>query len=227
MVNKPITICTDFLNPKELEYAISLLQNQGMNYSVSGGYEGYERAVILMGEYMEPERISEEIQTIKISSTEKLTHPSLLGSILGLGLERKKIGDIRINEKSAYIIVKKSIAQFIIQNLQKVGRSNVHAELYEGEIHTEDILTMEKRMTVSSMRLDVILSGMLNISRGKSGNLIQKGSIKVNYELTNSRNKMIEEGDMISIRKQGRFTLKKIIGESKKGKFIVLFEKIL
>ena len=82
-------------------------------------------------------------------------------------------------------------------------------------------------MTVSSMRLDVILSGMLNISRGKSGNLIQKVSIKVSYELTNSRNKMIEEGDMISIRKQGRFTLKKIIGESKKGKFIVLFEKIL
>lgn len=227
MVNKPITICTDFLNPKEREYAISLLQNQNMNYFISGGYEGYERAVILMGEYMDPERISEEIQTIKIRSTETLTHSSLLGSILGLGLERKKIGDIRINEKSAYIIVKKSIAQFIIQNLQKVGRSNVHAELYEGEIHTDDIKTIEKRITVSSMRLDAIISGMLNISRGNSGNLIQKGFVKVNYESTNSRNKMIEEGDMISIRKQGRFTLKKIIGESRKGKFIVLFEKIL
>lgn len=227
MVNKPITVCTDFLNPKEQEYAISLLQNQSMNYFVFGGYEGYERAVILMGEYLDPQRISEEIQTIKISSSDKMTHSSLLGSILGLGLERKKIGDIHINEKTAYVIVKKSISQFIIQNLQKVGRANVQAEIYEGEIQRDDIVTMEKRITVSSMRIDVILSGMLNISRGNSGNLIQKGFVKVNYELINSRNKTIEEGDMISIRKQGRFNLKKIIGESKKGKFIVLFEKIL
>lgn len=227
VLKKPISICTDFLNPKEQEYAISLLNNQNVNYSLYGGFEGCERAVLLIGKFLDIEKIREDVGIIKISSSQEMTHPSILGSLLGLGIERKKVGDVVIDQKDAYIVVKKSIANFILVNLEKVGKYRVEATLFEEEIPIMKYNTREKTVTVSSMRIDVILSSILHLSRGKANTLLQKEYVKVNYEIVKSKNKLLNEGDMISVRKEGRFYIKEILGKSKKDKYILKIEKLI
>lgn len=227
VLKKPISICTDFLNPKEQEYAISLLNNQNVNYSLYGGFEGCERAVLLIGKFLDIEKIREDVGIIKISSSQEMTHPSILGSLLGLGIERKKVGDVVIDQKDAYIVVKKSIANFILVNLEKVGKYRVEATLFEEEIPIMKDNTREKTVTVSSMRIDVILSSILHLSRGKANTLLQKEYVKVNYEIVKSKNKLLNEGDMISVRKEGRFYIKEILGKSKKDKYILKIEKLI
>ncbi len=227
VLKKPISICTDFLNPKEQEYAISLLNNQNVNYSLYGGFEGCERAVLLIGKFLDIEKIREDVGIIKISSSQEMTHPSILGSLLRLGIERKKVGDVVIDQKDAYIVVKKSIANFILVNLEKVGKYRVEATLFEEEIPIMKDNTREKTVTVSSMRIDVILSSILHLSRGKANTLLQKEYVKVNYEIVKSKNKLLNEGDMISVRKEGRFYIKEILGKSKKDKYILKIEKLI
>lgn len=198
-----------------------------MDYIKYGGYEGCERVVVLMGEYLESKDIREEVQIVKISCSQELTHSSILGSLLGLGLERKKIGDIIIDENTAYVVLKKTITNFIIQNLEKVGRNRVKLEVFEEEIPIKEDSTMDKKVTVSSMRIDVLLSSVLHISRGKANTLLQKEYVKVNHELIKSKNKILSKGDMISVRKHGRFYITEVLGKSRKDKFILLIKKIV
>ena len=198
-----------------------------MDYIKYGGYEGCERAVVLMGEYLESKDIREEVQIVKISCSQELTHSSILGSLLGLGLERKKIGDIIIDENTAYVVLKKTITNFIIHNLEKVGRNRVKLEVFEEEIPIKEDSTMDKKVTVSSMRIDVLLSSVLHISRGKANTLLQKEYVKVNHELIKSKNKILSKGDMISVRKHGRFYITEVLGKTRKDKFILLIKKIV
>lgn len=146
---------------------------------------------------------------------------------MGLGLERKKIGDIIIDENTAYVVLKKTITNFIIQNLEKVGRNRVKLEVFVEEIPIKEDSTMDKKVTVSSMRIDVLLSSVLHISRGKANTLLQKEYVKVNHELIKSKNKILSKGDMISVRKHGRFYITEVLGKSRKDKFILLIKKIV
>lgn len=198
-----------------------------MNYILYGGFEGSERAVLLIGEFLNREKIREDLAVIKITSSQEMTHPSILGSLLGLGVDRKKVGDIVIDQKDVYIVVKKSIANFILVNLEKVGKYRVEPALFEEEIPIMADDTRKKIVTASSMRIDVLLSSILHISRGKANILLQKEYVKVNYEIVKSKNKVLEEGDMISVRKEGRFYITEILGKSKKDKYILKIEKLI
>lgn len=226
-MNKSITICTDFLNPKELEYVISLLQNYEVNYAASGGYDKSERKIILMGPFLETDKILEEYIILKITAGKKLSHPSILGSILGLGIDRKKVGDIVIQEDANYVVLKRAIASFVLHNLTKVGNSRVKIEEYHGILEMSDEVYREFNLILSSLRLDVFLSGALKLSRGKAENIIKKDQVKVNYGVENSKNKLLEPGDLISVRKYGRFRFIEELGISKKEKKIVKVGKLL
>ncbi len=169
---------SDFLNPFEVENAKAILNsNDDLKYSVDGGYDESERKIVFIYPfYMEYEDIDETLRFIQIEGNFKfksISHKDYLGSLLSLGIKREKIGDIIIHENFCQVIVSFDICDFILMNLEKVSNNNVKLK----EISREDIIYSKPKykdvsFTVTSSRIDCIISGLYNISRQESSKLI-------------------------------------------------------
>lgn len=218
---------SDFFNPFEVENAIAILNSMDeLKYTVDGGYEESERKVVFIYPfYMEYEDIEEKLRFIQIEGNFKfksISHKDYLGSLLNLGIKREKVGDIIIHDNFCQVIVSNDICDFILMNLEKVARNSVKLK----EISREEIIYnppnfKEISFTVSSSRLDCIISGLYNISRQESSKLINAEKVQVNYEKITSCSKEIKSGSLISVRGKGRSKIINIGELTKKGKIRV------
>ena len=68
---------------------------------------------------------------------------------------------------------------------------------------------------------------MINNSRSKGLELIETGEVSVNYVVDKEKNSPLKEGDIVTIRKKGKFIFEKILGENKKGKIRVLIKRFI
>ncbi len=162
---------------------------------------------------------------IRITANEKLSHRNVLGSVLGLGVERKSVGDIIINENCCDVILQRDIFNFVLNNLKSVGREKVKVhEILISEIFVPEKEVKERTITVASMRLDAVISSSLGISREKSSELIESERVKVNYKMVTSVKKQIAENDLISVRGYGRISVAKVVGESRSGRIKLKIE---
>lgn len=213
---------TDFMNPYERRLARTILnQFTDIEYEELGGLDEAERKVILIyPDYFQYDNkeVPIDFLTIEVSLSNP-SHRDFLGGILSLGINRDKIGDILIHEGYAQVVVKKEISSFIFMNLDRIGKEKVKVDqiplekLKLGHIEYKNIWT-----TIASLRLDVVISSALNLSRKDSQALIQSKKVKVNWEPIDKVSRDIEEGDIVSVKGYGRFILNSIIGISKKGR---------
>ncbi|WP_195939853.1 YlmH family RNA-binding protein [Romboutsia sp. 1001713B170131_170501_G6] len=224
---------TEFLNPYEIKNAIAILNSYSdLKYSVDGGHKEAERSKIFIYPfYMEYEDIDDNLKFIQVEGNFKfksISHKDYLGSLMGLGIKREMIGDIIIHDSFCQIIVSSDICDFIIMNLQKVSTNSV--SVYE--ISREDIIEnslnyKDISFTVSSSRLDCIISGLYNISRQESLKYINAERVFVNYEKITSASKEIENNSLISVRGKGRAVISKIGDITKKGRIKVCAKLII
>lgn len=218
---------SDFLNPFEIENAKAILNsNDSLKYTIDGGYDESERKIVFIYPfYMEYEDINETLRFIQIEGNFKfksISHKDYLGSLLSLGIKREKIGDIIIHENFCQVIVTFDICDFILMNLEKVARNNVKLkEISRSEILYNPPNYKEVNFTVSSSRIDCIISGMYNISRQESAKLINNEKVQVNYEKITSCSKEIKSEALISVRGKGRAKITNIGDLTKKGKIKV------
>ena len=219
---------SDFLNPFEIKNAMDILNStDDLKYSVDGGYEESERKVVFIYPfYMNYDDIEDKLRFIQIEGNFKfksISHKDYLGSILNLGIKREKIGDIIIHDDYCQVIVSNDICDFILMNLEKVARNKVKLkEISRDEIKYIPSNSKEVHFTVSSSRLDCLISGLYNISRQESAKLINSEKVNVNYEKIISCSKEVKPGDLISVRGKGRSQIINIGDLTKKGKIKVL-----
>lgn len=156
-----------------------------------------------------------------------MSHRSVLGSVLGLGIKREMLGDIIVQNNLCDIIVSKNIAEYILNNLKFVSHEKVGVnEISLDEIIIPEDSSKEVKTTVSSLRLDNIISAGYGISREKSMALVKGEMVKLNHIVTRSAVKTVHEGDLISVRGKGRLEIREIDGTSKSGRIkIVLARK--
>lgn len=215
---------SDFLNPFEVESAKAILNaNDDLKYTVDGGYDESERKIVFIYPfYMDYEDINETLRFIQIEGNFKfksISHKDYLGSLLSLGIKREKIGDIIIRENFCQVIVTFDICDFILMNLEKVARNNVKLkEISRKEVVYNPPNYKEINFTVSSSRIDCIISGLYNISRQESAKLISNEKVQVNYEKITSCSKEIKSESLISVRGKGRSQINNIGSLTKKGK---------
>ncbi len=195
-----------------------------------GGTEDCERQQ--MGFSLEP--LTAEafpIKIVKIRRKSKkfgqadLSHRDYLGSILGLGIDRGKVGDILVAEDSAVCFVAEEISPYITAVLEQVSKTAVVAEETE---QAEDIpmrQTEERRLTVASLRLDAVMSEAFHLSRGKTQALIAAEKAQVNWSIATSTSHLLKEGDLVSLRGFGRFRIKSIGGKTKEDRIGLVIEK--
>lgn len=222
---------TEFLNPFEIKNAIAIINSDSdLKYRVDGGLEDAESSVIaIFPYYMEVEKEEMELAFLQIDGNFKfssVSHKDYLGSILSLGIKREKIGDILVHEDFCQIVVSKDIADYIIYNMDRVKNNRVELRYIERkDLQKVEHQFDEKVVSVSSLRLDNVIAGAYNISRQEATKAIQGEYVKVDYERISQTSKTVEEGSLISVRRQGRFILDEVGSISKKGKLRIKIKK--
>jgi len=216
---------TDFLDPRQRFIVNSVIgQNEDLVIHSEGIFGEAERERILIcPSYFEPQKEDFQITIFEIQYPSKfvqIKHPDVLGALLSIGMDRTKFGDIRIEDELIQFAVATEVADYIQTNLTSIGKAKVRleqADRPEKLIQTADIWN-DKNYTASSMRLDVILGTVLNMSRQKSQALIKAGKVKVNWTVRESTSFELQEGDIISARGFGRMKVMMIEGRTKKDK---------
>lgn len=234
-----IITCSDFLNLNELNILHTTPKDLfPIPYKTFGGYAYSERqmAAFLPDAflYMEESEIQNlypirivKITPVHVKFAEELGHRDYLGALLNLGIERSKLGDILVQEKSAYVFVNETLADFIVSELVKVRHTIVLPQIVESAEFIYEPKFEIVKGTVASVRLDSLLSLAYNSSRSKLTGLIEGARVYVNGKLITSNAYHIKDNDIISVRGMGRFQFRQIVSETKKGRYYVELYKYI
>lgn len=149
---------------------------------------------------------------------QNLNHRDYLGSILGLGIGREKIGDIIVQDDIAVCFVEEIMADYIVFNLEKISKTYVFVEIIDEIPEIMEKKTKTEYITVSSLRLDVILAKTFSLSRSSVQELQKKEKVSVDWHIATNNSLQIKEGMTISARGFGRFKIGEIGGINKKNK---------
>lgn len=223
--DRGVPAATDFLSPQQRMLALDLLRLAGVpetDYLLTGGYEGAERTLLLfLPDWLEPELAEPPIRCLRASfrAEDKLTHRDLLGSLMGLGIVREKLGDILVGPDSADLIVLDPVADFLLQSWTGAGRARLRVvEIPPEHLHIPEARWEERRDTVSSLRLDAVCATGFRMARGKAAELISGGRVQVNWRECTKPDKPLAAGDTVSARGFGKFQLTEIGAPTKKGR---------
>ena len=172
------------------------------------GYEGEcERCIAVV--YPEYEDISYYVPPIVVLKTEitdnSITHKDILGAAMGLKIKREYIGDIIIDNNSAFIICHKNIADIIIEELHGIKRSTVSFEYYDEPLTFVRKYSETKTATVASLRADSVVAALLNKSRTEAVKHIKQGNVKINHMDISQADFEVFDNDIISIKYNGKF----------------------
>ena len=209
-----------FLSETEIAYCEMLIHLFDSKCFFFGGYDGAERrvAVFLPDENYEQDDDEQVITALEIRHSSSIGHRDVLGSILGLGIERDVVGDILIGNEKSYVIVTKEIVPYILQNFTKIGRNNISvSEVPFSSLEVPERKTEEIFSTVASLRLDCIAAEGFRLSRESAQSAIKKQLVQVNHKIVESPSYNIKEKDVISLRGKGKIILDSIGTNSRKG----------
>lgn len=219
---------TDFLDPRQAYILETLIQqNSELSFTFYGGYEQAERKrCLIYPSYYEPEEEDFEIILFEIVYPIKFTtlsHGKVLGTLMNVGVRRESFGDIISDGENWQVFVAKEVAHFVASQVDKIGKITVRLE----ERNYTEILTpkdgwTEERGTVSSLRLDSVISSVYNISRQRSKQLIESGKVKVNWTENIRPDFLLDLLDIVSIRGFGRIQIQNLEGKTKKEKYRVV-----
>ena len=234
--SRNIPAATDFLSPQQQALALDLLRLAGIpetGYTCLGGYEGAERNILLfLPDWLEAADAGSQspIRCLRASfrEEEKLTHRDFLGSLMGMGIVREKVGDILVGPASADLMVLDTVAEFLLQSWNSAGRARLAVTAIEPwEVRVPEAKCQEMRDTVSSLRLDAVASTGFRMARGKAAELITSGRVQVNWRECTKPDKLLTAGDTVSARGFGKFELTEVGGVTKKVRTSIVLKRYI
>ena len=206
------------------------------NYFFFGGYEEAEgECLIIYPEKLEIEIVKKYLENIvkaiKITLPKELkgkySHRDYLSAAMHTGLNRNRIGDIIVHQKQAYIVVLNENSKYIadaLKNMTRFNKSEIEIVNFDQiEVKVQEF--EEMKLSLSSMRLDNVVSEIAKISRSKAENFLNSEKIFVNSKCEVKGTKIIKEDDIVVIRGNGKFIIDEVVGVNKKEKIIVKVKK--
>ncbi len=215
---------TEFLDPRQAYILETLVrQSSDLKFELFGGYEAAERKrCMIFPEYYQPTQEEFEIDLFEVHYPKKfseLSHGKILGSLCGVGIKREFFGDIISDGENWQVFVASEVSSYMQLQVTKIGKVSVRLEPldYTQILIPKDGWTPEQT-TVTSLRLDTVISNVFNISRQRSKQLIEAEKIKVNWRVFTRPDFDLDLLDIVSIRGFGRLQIQAIEGTTKKGK---------
>ncbi len=213
-----------FLSPRELALARLLLP--GPEFQPFGGYDGAERAMLChIPDYLDPAAYwyGEDGPIRAVSARyhegDSLSHRDFLGALMGAGIKRETVGDILVRPGLCQFLVTREIAPHILQNLESAGRTRLHlSPLPLAGLAPPEAETRELRATVAALRLDSVTAAGFGLARGPAAQHIEAGRAAVNGLPCVKPDRLLREGDRVTVRGLGKLELKTVGGTTRKGR---------
>lgn len=228
---------TEFLNMyQENIIKKELARIKEEKYILTGGYEEAESKILIIYPEKLTEKIVEQnihniIKAIKIELPNeqkgKYQHKDYLGTIMQFGLTRERIGDIIVYEDKAYILVIHENAEYIKDSLLSTSKfKKSRIEIIDiNQIEVKEKEFEEIKITIQSPRLDNFVSEIAKTSRNDTTKLIESEQVFVNCQVETKQSKTIEQGDILIIRRSGKFIVDEFKHINRKGKQVVVIKK--
>lgn len=218
-----------FLSPIFRAFIPSIMSHyQDLSYEMDGGYDDCEYFKLMVyPDYLDlSHRPIKALRVVYNPKYGDIGHRDVLGSLMGLGIQRHLIGDILVKDALIHIIVDEDMGPYICGQLERIGSTKVSCEI----IDTKEVEYTKPEMkdefyTLSSLRLDAFIASVHNMSRNKALQLIKSDKVKVNYLITSNPSLPLKEKDMISLRGKGRVIFTEFLGTSKKDRIKIAIKK--
>ena len=222
-----IPAASGFLTQREQMLAQPLLR--GTEITFFGGAQTAERRVCAyLPGYLDAGWLMEEdspVAAVRAAYYEKdaLTHRDILGGLMGCGIKRETVGDIYVSEGRCEFFLTREILPYVLQNFTSAGRTKLHLEQIPlAEVSPPEQKMKQIRDTLSSMRLDALVSSGFGLARGKASALIESGKVELNYAQCLKPDREVREGDVIAARGLGKLRLETVGGRTKKDRISVM-----
>ena len=227
---------TGFLDTHEQALAIAAARHAaGVRTFMYGGYDEAERRMLVCVPRDLPinDEEAEEgllrVLRVKLPAiSRELSHRDYLGSLLGLGIERKLTGDILVRPDGADIFIVPGIEEFLLKELHRIGSVEVKTEaVTAGELIIPEARLEFIKDSVSSIRLDSIVSSAFRISRGKAAEAVRKGLVSVDHAECVKPDAAVREGSSIVLKGKGKAVIEETGGESRKGRIRIVIKRYI
>lgn len=215
---------TDFLTEAEQSEVLNLGKSLPSGFALCGGHDQAERQMVRFGSADDFGYEKDfPITIVKISPlmarySDSFTHRDYLGAILNQGIDRKVTGDILTDGTYGYLFCEEKIADFIIENLDKIKHTIVKCEKVDSLPDSMQVKIEEEQVQLSSERIDGLIAHVFKFSRAEAAELFRSQKVFVNGRLMENKAHMPAEGDIISVRGYGRFRYDGCDRITRKGK---------
>lgn len=150
---------------------------------------------------------------------EPLTHSSVLGRLMAMGIKRGMLGDILVKEDKAVVFALAKIEKELL-DIDKVGKDNVKVSQID---FSDSPIVPEfeiRRITYESNRFDSILAASFRLSREEAKTYIDRGMAFLTSNPEPKATSKVNRGDHLSIKGVGKVVFIEEVGTSKKGKIV-------
>ena len=210
---------TQFLDGRELKIVTGKLKKS--EYNVYYPYKDSEKVMLYTGKVP-------KVKLFKIYTVENIRHQDILGSLFALNIDSSHFGDIVFYNDYYYVFVSDDLALYIKDNLKMVGNKKVSLEEVNLDVlDNYERKYEEKEMIISSLRIDNVVSGIINTSRKVALDKIKNKEVVVNYDVMNKNSYILKENDIFSIRRYGKYKFVGIVKSTKKNNFIIRYLKYI
>ena len=234
-INDCLRLCGKYSTPRftcflteEEQAMLGKIASYDYNVAYFGGYNDAKRK--MFGVFPEWQEVDFSEYPVKIIQFIKkypkdLTHRDYLGTILSLGIERNKIGDILVDENGAYVFLSDSISD-VVCGIEKISNCGIKTR----EVLLDDIKIPEQEyddmfLIVASFRLDAFVASITKLSRNQALLLIRSGKVSLNHRETEDVSKSVAVGDVLSVRGYGRYIFFSEGGRTGSGRLPVNIKK--
>lgn len=155
-----------------------------------------------------------------------LSHRDFLGALMALGIKRNVIGDICVDNNTAVVFCDEKAHAFVLDELKRAGRDTVTCSQFSAGVdfqpvrHFEDICA-----SVASVRFDGVVRALCSISREDACELVHKGLCEINFFMEKEPDRIIREGDIVSVRGYGKYIIDRACDLTKRGRIRLVARK--
>ena len=213
-----IDTCSNFLNLEKLKIVTKYLDSKKIEYHIYEPYDFLEKKIIYFGEYLD------YVTIYKATIPDKINHSNILGTLFSLGISDDIIGDIFVEDGYFYYTNLTRMNQFIEDNLTRISNYPVKLKRVDEIILNKDHFK-ELNVLVSSKRLDNVVSKIINKSRRQIDEMIANKEILLNYEEIKNGNKILNDNDILSIRRHGKYKIVCEDGITKRNNIVLKLVK--
>ena len=235
--NRGVPAQTPFLSPGEQASLSDLLSAWGRpRHLFWGGYPDAERRVCaFLPDWQEEDDLRSDPEgplaalEARFPPEAGLGHRDILGSLMGLGITREKLGDILLPGPGVcQVIALREALPILLSQWEGAGRWKVRLEAVPLDRLTPKPAQVKTiRDTVASPRLDAVLAAGFSLSRSKAAGYISAGRVAVNHRECLKSDRPVEEGDVLTCRGLGKCVVREVPGQSKKGRTMLVLERYI